>query len=254
MKRETRNETIHQLKELGFILVKGYRQLYINEVGQVYSLEHDRYLTPTAKNYIRLEKGYLSIPKLVLMAFKGEPYRSGQIHYIDGNSKNMSRENVKYSCLFPTNKSVIVNKHDLMTAIRCYFEVDKRYTIDDAYTTRRYLQTITEHRSFMQLNDSKQYIEVYKTYINVFLFGLNSIVETAKVHSLSVRDCSIIVNGFTNELITDILNDLEKGKLKNHPYKQKKPTKAQQTRQSNNYLKSIGQSPMTTRNKSAKGI
>ena len=254
MKRETRNETIHQLKEKGFILVVGQRNLYINEEGKVYSLKHGRYLTPTAKNHIKLEKNCLSVPKLVLMTFKGEPYRSGQIHYIDGNSKNMSRENVKYSCLFPTNQSVIVNKADLMTAIRCYFEVDKRYTVDDAYTTRRYLHTITEHRAFMKLNESKQHIEVYKTYINVLLFGLQSIVQTAKVHSLGVRDCSIIVNRFTNELITAILQDLKNGTLHEHPYKQKKPTKPQQTKQANNYLTEIEQTQTIERKSVQKGF
>ncbi len=249
MKRATRNETIHQLKEHGFILVKGYRNLYINEMGAVYSLKHDRYLTPTAKNYIALEKGYLSVPKLVLMAFNGEPYRNGQIHYIDGNNKNLSPENIRYSCLFPTNKNITVNKADLMTAVRCYFEVEKRYSIDDVYTTRRYLHTITEHRAFMKLNENKQYIEVYKTYINVLLFGLNSIGKTAKEYGLSIHDCQVIVNSFTNELISGILKDLENGTLHEHQYKKKQPTKAQQARQTNNYLLSIGQTPTATKKK-----
>jgi len=252
MKRETRNETIHQLKEQGFKLVKGYRNLYINETGKVYSLAHSRYLTPTPKNYIRLERDCLSVPKLVLMAFNDEPYRSGQIHYVDGNSKNMSRKNVKYRCLFPNNKSVTVNPSDLMTAIRCYFEVDKRFTIDNALTTRRYLQTITEHRGFMKMNESRQYIEVYKTYVNVLLFGLNSIAQTAKIHGLGVHDCSIIVNSFTNELISGIMQDMKAGTLYEHIYKRKKPTKTEQKRHINEFLTARGQIPIPLRKKSVK--
>jgi len=252
MKRETRNDTIKELKTKGFKLVKDYNSLYINENGNVYSLKHGRYLKPTAKNLIIIENVYLNVSKLVLQAFKGEPYRSGQIHYIDGDKANVSRENVKYSSLFNTDILVIVNTTDLMTAIRCYFEVDKSFSILDAFKTRMYLQTITEITGFIRFNQSKPHIEVYKTYIGVLLFGLKSIAQTAKQHGLSIRDCTIIVNSFSNELINGILKDLKAGTLKEHPYKPKKPTLTEQKRHVNEYLTANGQTPIPLRKKSVK--
>lgn len=252
MKRETRNETIHELKRQGFRLVKEYKYLYINELGKIYSLRQGKYLKPTAQNYIPLEKGYLSVPKLVLLVFKEQTYRTGQIHYIDGNKRNLSGENLKYSCLFSTDINVTVNKTDLMSAIRCYFEVDKHYSISDALKTRMYLSTINEISGFVILNKNKPYIEVYKSYINVELFGLKSIEQTAKNHSLSVRDCTIIVNSFTNELINKILQKKESGQLNELPYKAKQPTKTEQTRHINEYLTTHGHTALPLRKKGAK--
>ena len=211
--KATRPKTAKELKNEGFRLVNGFDYLYINENGKVYDTNKRKYLTPTARNYIKPENKYLSVPKLVLMTFDGKAYKSGQIQYIDGNKANLSRENIKYSRLFTTEQSNKVNKSDLLTAIRCYFEIDQKYKIRNNFYTRLFLESILAKRAFFTKHKKTKHIEVYLTYLGKHLFELKSIADTAKEHCLSVRDCLLIVNSFTNILISEILHELKNGTL-----------------------------------------
>lgn len=227
MQREARNQQINQLKQNGFKMVKDYPYLYINEAGNVYSLKTGEYLNPDPKNNIKAENKRLSVPKLILQTFKGETYRAGQIVYIDGNKANTTAPNIKYSRLFEPDKTIKVNQADLMTVIRCYFEVEKRYTTKNSIQTRIFTRFILSERGFFIDNSEKPFIDVLKTYIE----GLqNSLSASAKKHGLTARDCSIIVNGFINQLISDILQDFKAGILRINDYqprKKRKPTTKQ---------------------------
>ena len=227
MQREARNQQINHLKQNGFKMVKDYQSLYINETGNVYSLKAGEYLKPDHRNTIKAEHQRLSVHKLILQTFKGEAYRAGRIVYIDGNKANTTAQNIKYSRLFEPGKTIKVNTKDLMTAIRCYFEVKKRYTTKDSIQTRMFARLIISERGFFIDNSKKPYIEVFKTYIE----GIqNSLSATAKTHGLTAIDCSIIVNGFINQLISDILKDLKAGILRINDYqprKKRKPTTKQ---------------------------
>ena len=122
MKNE-RTKTETELKKDAFKSITDFNYLYINEKGKVYSIKTGKYLQPTPRNYVKTENKYLKVPKLVLMAFNGEPIRNGKILYIDGNTANLSRQNLKYSRLFTIEQTNKVNKADLLTAIRCYIRV-----------------------------------------------------------------------------------------------------------------------------------
>ncbi len=221
MKR-TRPKTSKELKKEGFKLVNDFDYLFINENGKVYDTNKQRFLKPTSRNYIKAENKLLSVPKLVLMTFDGKPYKRGQIQYIDGNKSNLSPKNIKYIRLFAPEHKNKVNQTDLITAIRCYFEIDQKYKIRDNFHTRLFLQSILKKRLFFIRHKNLKHIDVYLTYLGKHLFEQKSITETAKQHFLSVRDCLEIVNNFTNILITEILQDLEKGYLKKNEFSKPK--------------------------------
>ena len=166
MRATNRTQTAKELKKAGFISVPEHETLLINNTGKVYDTNTGKYLKPTARNYITAENKYLSLPKLVLMTFKGEKYRNGQIHYKDGNNKNLSPSNIQYSRIFAPKQTEPINKADLLTAIRCYFEVDRKFKIRDNFKVRLYLQNIIEKRAFFAKHKKTQYIEIYLTCLN----------------------------------------------------------------------------------------
>jgi hypothetical protein len=252
--RATQPKTAKELKKKGFLQIPGYESLLINDNGKVYNQQTGKNLNSTKRNYIRFENKYLNVPKLVLMTFEGEPYKSGKIVFIDGKSANLSKENIKYSRLFVSEQNDKVNTKDLLTALRCYFEVDKNFKIRDNFKTRLYLQTIIEKRRFFTKHKHTKYIEVYFTYLGKHIFEKKSIIETAKAHCLPVRDCLVIVNSFTNILITEILQDLKRGYLKVQGYKPKQTTKTDEIRQINEYLIDNGHSTLPLRKKSQKEL
>jgi hypothetical protein len=246
MGKTTKTETINRLKADGYRMVNGFRFLYINPFGSIYNLKTGKY---NKKTYIKLENRYLSVAKLVLQAFKNEPYRNGQITFIDGNKENLSVENIKYSRLFEPNQYEEINHSELLKAIRCYFEVERRFNTKEACLTRLYVQMIAGKRGFLIEKRMFPNFEIYKTFIT----GVsNSIANTAKAHKMSVRDCAIIVNGFTNLLVKEILQDLEAGLLCVKEYKAKAPTQTQVLKQYNEELKAKGLKPVPVRKRSAK--
>lgn len=250
--KTARPKTENELKKECFKLLDGFTHLYINDAGNVYDTNKKKYLKPTSRNYIKPGNKYLSVPKLVLMTFKGEPYKRGQIHYIDGKMQNMSVKNIKYTRLYTPEQNNKVNKDNLFTAIRCYFEVELNFKIRDTFKTRFFLQTIIDKRGFINYHRKLEHIQIYLTYMGLNLFTQKSITQTAHAHGLPVRDCLVIVNSFTNLLISEILHELKKGTLHVNEYKPKKPTKTDNKRQINEYLTEHGQKPIPLRKKSLK--
>lgn len=246
MKRTTKTEVINGLKADGFKMVNGFRHLYINSLGSVYNVKTGKFIKG---NYIKSENNYLSVAKLVLQAFKNEPYRNGHITFIDGNKENLSIENIKYSRIFEPTQYEETNHSELLKAIRCYFEVERRFNTKETCLTRLYVQMILGKRGFLIEKRGFPNFEIYKTFIT----GVsNSIARTAKEHKLSVRDCAIVVNGFTNLLVKEILQDLEAGLLCVKEYKAKAPTQTQVLKQYNEELKAKGLKPVPVRKQSAK--
>lgn len=241
--------TVKQLKDAEFKQVKNYSNLYINQSGNVHDLTTGKCLKPTSNNYVRTQSEYLSLPKLILEAFAGQTYRAGQTVYIDGNKSNLTPLNLKYARLFEPSRTYEVNQADLMAAIRCYFEVDKRYKVKDTFQTRLFIQAITEKRRFLINKNGLPNFQVYRTYLN----GLtNNLITTAKEHGLTVRDCAIIVNDFTNVLIDEILTDLKTGYLKLQDYKPKPPTETDKRKQWNEHAKATGKKTIPLRKQSLK--
>lgn len=216
---QTKRTIINDLKVKGFIQIKDFKHLYINKIGNVFSLQTNELLKPTINNYIRPSKdSYLNIAKLLLQAFANKPYKQGQITHIDGNKKNLELSNIKYSSIFEPSYKPQVNKSDLLNAIRCYFEIEKEYNINNSILTRLYLQMIARERDYLYTISKEPYFYVFETYLtNVN----NNATDTAKRHKLSIRDTIVIINSFINMLSNEVLKDLNKGTLKILDYQTK---------------------------------
>jgi hypothetical protein len=209
----------------------------------IYSLKTADFIKHTSINYIKIENRYLNVSKLVLQAFKGEPYRPGQIAYNDGQPFNLYVHNIKYKALFERTQKNEVNKADLMTAIRCYFAVNENYKTKDYLQTRQYLRIMTNDRAFFDLKSEHEHVEIFRTFIKGYD---NSIIKTAKIHKMSVLNCAVIVNGFINLLVSDIMTDLKSGILsikQFEPPRKRKPTEKQLLKEWETEMNKIKNSP-----------
>ena len=251
MNRSQKSQFIKLLKRTGFKRVKGYSFLYIDENGKVYNLKRGRCMKITARNTIIIEKEHLSVPKLVLEAFKGIPVRKGQITFIDGNNLNRNVENIKYSRIFAPDEKIHVNKADLVKVIRCYYQVEKRYKLKDSLKTQSYLTSITRIRNFFETYAKVQHIEVFHTYLSGTYGNLR---EAAKIHNIAFADCQCIINSFFNLLICDVLKDIEKGTLRVLEYQAPIRTTTQIIRDYNKELIERGKKPLPLRKKSDKEL
>lgn len=247
MNKQNRKDVIIQLQEKGYRQAKGIRGLYLNQIGKVYSLPLNKEIKPSKRNYIKVGSELISLPKLLLLTFKGQEYRTGQITFIDGNNQNLSINNIKYNCLHTPQCKQNVDKEGLLTAIRCYFEVSKKYKVSNSPLTRLYINEILNKRLFYVKCVNQKHIEVFKTYINGYT---NSITKTAQEYNLSVRDCTTIVNGYLNTLINDILSELADKKLSVQEYSIKKSPISEY----NEILLSYGLKPIRKRKKSTKEL
>lgn len=249
MNRIQRAERIKQLKENGYKRIPNIPYLYLNIYGKIYSLKKDKELKPNAKNLIFIENKYLNVPKMMLLVFRKEPIRSNQqIRYIDGDKSNLQIENIEYVRKYKSGLKTNVNNENLYTAIRCYFNVPKKYKVKDRFRTRMYLSEILERRGFYIDNRDKEGIEVFKSYMQD---TISNHAVIAQKHNISIWDCAYIVNSFINQLSSEILKALEAGILQIKDFKK---TKKQELKELNEYLISKGLPPVRLRKKSNKEL
>ncbi len=253
MKAENQKNAIAQLKKQGFKVVKGYANLYLNQSGVVYHCTKGRYLKIVQnRNTISIGTKKVSVPKLILQEFAGETYRAGQIAYIDGDKTNICLSNIRYQRKYPPGEAKRIERDKLLTAIRCYFSVDKNYTPGNQFLTKEYLRAITESRDFFNIHSQKANIKVFSTYLNGIhaetipnsttkYLGALSKHATAKALNLSVRDTETIIENFTALLITEILTEMDAGKLALRPYREKNNTINQLNENAKMYLSKISE-------------
>ena len=244
-----RQEICRILKEKGFKRIPALPDLFLNDSGQIYSLKAGKELKPTAKNQIVVGNQRLSLPKLVLLTFRKQPVRDKQqIRYIDGNRNNLSPQNLEYVRQFTSSTKNSINYENLKTAIRCYFEVHKRYNTKDYFLTRTYIAEIIRIRNFYDYYSDRAGIDIFENYIEN---PLKKRAQIAKETGINMRDCNYILNEYTNLLISDILADLQTGNLTIKGYLRNK-TKTQRIKETNEVLKEIGIKPVPLRKKSIK--
>lgn len=240
--------TASQLKRDGFKVAGKCKSLYVSQSGAVFCMEAGKYLKPSARHYIKTETEYLSVPKLILEAFAGVPYRSGQIVCIDGDRANLSIENVQYARIFPADKKPDpVNEENLLKALRCYEQLSVKFNIKESLQTCRYLKRITERRRFFVEKKGFEHIEVFQTFI--IEGNLN---KTALKHGLTVRDCAIVKGKYLNMLIGEIISDIERGILEPLPHKPERQTETQILREYNKGLIERGGEPLPLRKPSVR--
>lgn len=236
MNRTERAKLIKQLKSNGFKVAKGYSFLYLHENGSVFSLVKGSLLKPNSRNLISVNGKRLNLPKLILEAYKGIKPSKGQIVYVDGNKSNLNANNLRYARLFKSSAIMKVNQNDLLTAIRCYFEVEKKFNVKNYIRIKFYLGTIAEKRCFLIANKDNENIEAFEYYLKG-----NNIRESAKKSGLVIRDCSLIVNTFINSMINEVLEDKKQGSLTEKEFIQRKKSKRQIVKKWNDYISTFSQ-------------
>lgn len=252
MNRIQRAERIKQLKENGYKRVPDISYIYLNEYGKVYNLQKDKELKPNLKNLVIIENRYLNVAKLILLVFRKEPIRAKQqIRYIDGDSDNLRIENIEYTRKYKSGLKTNVNNENLYTAIRCYFNVPKKYNIKDHILTRMYLAEIIRIRDFHIDNRNKEDIDIFKSYMQG---ATNNCISIAKQHGISISDCKYIVYSFLNLLSDSIIKELEAEILQIKEYQPRPKTKTQELRELNEYLVSNGLKPVRLRKRSNREI
>lgn len=244
-----KRQIMRNLKEKGFRRVKPYPDLFINEYGTVYSLNAGKELKADHRNTVYISGGKrVSVPRLILFVFRNEPIREkSHIRYLDGNTGNLSPSNMEYVRKYENSHKNEVNAENLYTAIRCYFEVPKKYNLKDYILTRMYLSEIIKKRCFYTEYYKRSGIDVFKSYMKGIA---NNIKDVGKECDTNFKDVQIIVNDFINLLINDILADLEAGKLKVNNFQPRPKTKTQLLRETNEQLKEMGLKPLPLRKKS----
>lgn len=222
------------------VIKKGFKRipesnLAINEFGTVYNIKSGHVRTP--RNIVIPQYGRIVVEKVLLWVFKGETPRKGQIMHIDGQKSNKSLENIKYK----TPKEFLTpekqNKNNLMTALRCYFKINKRAKPDiNQIETKTYLSYIAEKRAFHVENDKN-------TLYNVFLYWLandTDINETATAYDITVRTAQRVINRYTNELTSSVCNELKAGVLTLQPYL---PTQSEKREEKAKLFRQFGKIP-----------
>lgn len=248
-KHKNTKQTTQQLKQAGFIKVKGFKFLFINAKGEALNNATGQYFKPNSRNNIHIEYKRRSLPKLILQYFAKQPIRSGQITYLDDNRSNLAVQNLKYTRIFAPQTKTTVSKAALMTAIRCYFKVPKRYKIEDSIQTQLYLQTIIQLRAFYVTNAKNPNLAIFKTYIEGFSKNL---ITVSKAYNLSVHDVKTITDQLTNQLVNEILQDLKEGELIINEFRPKQPNETDLLREVNKSRIANGLKPVPLRKPSKK--
>lgn len=212
---------IRELKSEGYKQVKSYPCIYINEAAQVFDIDRNLHLSINAKQCVKINGKCVSVPKMMLEAFRGEPYlHNVHISYKDGNRLNLSVSNLDYSRICINEKPELIDTDGLYMAIRCYFAVNKRFGLGDHYMTHYYLQLIVERRNFIHSNAKDKHIYLFADYVQQLMN--QSIAHVANKHGIGVRDASCIINGYLNKLVSDIKNDMDNGLLSVMEYRTKR--------------------------------
>ncbi len=211
MERQRRNE----------LLREGWRQIptsqrWINDKGELLTPDTNKITTP--RNVIT-PHGRIKIAKAVLWLFGGVTPRSGQITHLNGDKEDNSLNNIKYSALFNRSERETIDRDNLRTAIRCYFNIDRKAKPDlcDGIT-RTHIGLLAELRSYVERKANEPFISIFGEWLgDGITLSLNT-TEIARKHAMAVRDIRLIVARYLNALTSEVCDDLDEGELSLQPY------------------------------------
>ena len=189
----------------------GKTKLYINRNGIVYNPATHRTTRPRR---ISTERGNITRPAAVLWTFANQPPRpKAQIKYLDGDRNNLNPDNLKYKSI--GIKHVELNTAAMYEAIRRYFPVNKRFSVNiQLPETKVYLTALLPEYLTSEQGRKDEFSEVLKWYLT----SLSTVSETAKKYDLTVRDTQNIIKSRLNRLSEQI----NKGKRQILPFIQRK--------------------------------
>jgi len=238
---------IRYLNECGYKSIEALPDMFVSSSGHIFDVKTYKRLSDKESRNILSNLNTGTDNRERATPKQRTEQTQPQIQYIDGNRGNISAQNLKHATIYP--KRTDTDHERLKTAIRCYFEVEKRYNTKDTVQTNIYLRVIVHHRLFFVKHANRSHIDIFKSYIE---HGITTNrVNIAKMFNISVTHCRYIINDFINLLANDVLNDLENGLLYIKDYFQKE-TKTQEIKKVNEWRKTQGFEPLPLRKKSEK--
>jgi len=217
-----RNQVIADLKKQGFRRIPE-TDIFINDKGETMIYPKNQ---PASRDRLTLNGKTIRIEKVVLWIFKGEPIRGGKIVHIDGNTANNSPENLKYRTLGTlTAAPVNVNRPDLLTAIRCFKAVEKRFkarTSDPQ--TRDFLKDIFPIRVKTPFQEMTEFERIFLDWCYCWECKPTTNKQISEKYGLTLLEAKNLIAAQLNRFTGAIIQDLENGKLTLFPY-YKRPRK-----------------------------
>ena len=211
-----RNQAISDLKKQGFRRIPE-TDTFINEQGQTMIYPKNQ---PESRARLTLNGKTIRIEKVVLWIFKGEPIRGGKIVHIDGNTANNSPENLKYRTLGTlTAAPVNVNRPDLLTAIRCFKSVEKRFKARTSdQQTREYLKDIFPIREKTPFQEMTEFERIFLDWCYCWECKPTTNKQISEKYGLTLLEAKNLIATQLNRFTGAIIKDLESGKLAVFPY------------------------------------
>lgn len=221
MKRQKRNE----LRTAGYKPVPDCA-MWLSADGTAYNPETKRTAQPRT---ITTAGKQWQTEKVVLWLFAGIQPRGGQIIHLDGYKANKAVGNLQYSSIYNTLPHETINRENLRTAIRCYFNIDRKakpHTSD--INTRLQLWHIYKVRDFADTHRKEPYFNEFEAWIyNGAHIAQN---EPQQPKNRKERERQTIIAHFLNLFTSEICSEHAAGVLSSLPYhKTKRELRAKET-------------------------
>lgn len=191
-------------------------QKWLNSKGEVLNPNTNSISSP---RNVATPHGQINTAKAVLWLFAGVNPRSGQITHLNGDKRDNSLDNIEYNTLFDKSEYEQIDRTKLYTAIRCYFNIDRKAkpTPGD-YLTQIHIEMLAEQRYYIERKANEPHISIFGEWVGNGLTLSRNVKEIAKMHSIAIRDVKTIVAHHLNTLTSEICKDLECGELSLQPY------------------------------------
>lgn len=214
MKRQKRNE----LRAAGYKPVPDCAA-WLKADGTAYNPETKRTAKPRT---ITTAGKQWQTEKVVLWLFAGIQPRGGQIIHLDGNKANKAVGNLQYSSIYNTLPHETINRECLRTAIRCYFNIDRKakpHTSD--INTRLQLWHIYKvRRGFATKHANEPYFNEFEAWIYNGAHIMQN--EPQRHENRKERERQTIIAHFLNLFTSEICSEHAAGLLPSLPYRKTK--------------------------------
>ena len=216
--RQNSRKKPKELRAAGFKPVP-LSEWWINNEVKAYNQRTGK--TSNPRN-IKTEGGGFCVEKIVLWLFAGIKPRKGQIIHLDGNRANKAFANLKYKTAV-TMQPETVNRENLCTAIRCFFEIRKQAKpITSDICTLMSLGAIYEAVNFAERYRNEPYFSVFEWWVSKYSGGAFRYLQTQLTEpktdtppeTLTTRELQTIKAHFTNLLTAEICAGLATGDRK----------------------------------------
>jgi hypothetical protein len=195
--------------------------LWLNANGIGYNPETKRYSKPLR---IQTAGAQWKTERVVLWLFKGITPRYGYIVHLDGNDKNKTVENLQYQRIYNALPHETINRANLRTALRCYWEIgSKEKPITSDPFTRIRLKFIYQKRNFAVMHHKEKGMQFFEHWI------LYSTIPTNKLppETYTARERQTIIAHLLNLFTSEICSDFQNGLLTLQPFHETKREKRQ---------------------------